>query len=302
MRQPMTEPLASRDLAAFVHAMEAGTIQGAAEALCLTQSAATKRIQQLERRLGAQLLVRGRNGVSPTELGRALYPRACEVLAALHEAERTITGETGIEPLRLAASHTVGEFLLPAWLTEFRRADSTIQPRVDVVNSALVLEQLRSGRIEIGFVEGDDRLDEFDTVPVARDQILVVVGPGHRWARRSSLAAAELLDEPYIAREAGSGTRSIAEERLRGAGVRLTASFDLASLGGVKLSLAGGGFALISELAVQDEVRAGSLATVPLEGAKMERILFAVRADHAFPSNATKRFWEFLSRGRRRGL
>src|ERR1700729_1220149 len=72
----MPDPLSSRELAAFVAAVETGSVQGAAEALDLTQSATTKRIQALERRLGVALLRRGRRGVRPTQEGRALFPEA----------------------------------------------------------------------------------------------------------------------------------------------------------------------------------------------------------------------------------
>jgi len=289
-----TDPLASRELAAFAHAAEAGTIQGAAEALSLTQSAATKRIQQLERRLGVRLLVRSSSGVAPSEAGRALYPKACEALAALREAERSVRSLNEVEVLRLAASHTVGEFLLPAWLTRFRLAAAGVQPQVDVVNSTAVLELLRRREIEMGFVEGEDRLDDYELLAVARDQIHVVVAPSHRWAKRRSLDAEELTREPYVAREAGSGTRSVAEGRLRLAGVKLTASFDLASLGGVKLALAGGGFSLISRLAVREELQAGTLAAIPVAGASMDRTLFAVRNRDSLRSPGATRFWRFL--------
>lgn len=104
-------------------AVESGTVNGAADALDLTQSAVTKRIQALERRLGAELLRRGRLGVRPTEEGRALYPEAKQALVALAGAEDVVVElrERRGRFLSLAASHTIGEFLLPGWLAAFRR-------------------------------------------------------------------------------------------------------------------------------------------------------------------------------------
>ena len=116
------DPLSGGELAAFVAAVESGSIQDAADALALTQSATTKRIQSLERRIGQDLLFRGRHGARPTQLGQALYPLAKRALGALaeigeaaeqHNASRART-------LRLSASLTTGEFLVPAWLGAFR--------------------------------------------------------------------------------------------------------------------------------------------------------------------------------------
>src|ERR1700742_5336195 len=88
----MPDPLSCRELAAFVAAVETHSVQGAAEALDLTQSATTKRIRALERRLGVALLHRGRHGVRPTEEGMALYPEARRGLDALALAERAVHG------------------------------------------------------------------------------------------------------------------------------------------------------------------------------------------------------------------
>jgi len=116
------DPLSGRELAAFVTAVESGTVQGAADALALTQSAATKRLLALERRVGRPLLERNAQGVRVTEAGAVLYPLAREALAALVTAETAVTSSRRDEPLVLHASRTVGETLLPRWLASFRGA------------------------------------------------------------------------------------------------------------------------------------------------------------------------------------
>lgn len=113
---PLGDPLSGRELAAFVTAVETGTVQGAADELALTQSAATKRLQALERRVGRSLLERTAQGVRSTEVGAVLYPLAREALAALARAETAVTAPGQDEPLRIHSSRTVGETLLPQWL------------------------------------------------------------------------------------------------------------------------------------------------------------------------------------------
>ena len=290
----MPDPLSSRDLAAFVAAVETGSVQGASEALDLTQSATTKRIQALERRLGAVLLVRGRNGVRPTDEGMALYPEARRGLDALALAEGAVAGHRATRPLRIAASHTVGEALLPTWLTAFRAELPGVHPQVDVVNSPAAIAAVRENRADVGFVEGLDPLDGLDTKVVARDRIVLVVAADHRWAHRRFVNPRELTKGRWISRESGSGMRAVATAALAEVGVKLEPDLSLASLEGVKRSLAAGGFALISELALEPDLAAGRLVTLPLKGVTIERSLIAIRRTAGRPHEQARRFWAWL--------
>jgi DNA-binding transcriptional LysR family regulator len=290
----MSDPLSSRELAAFAAAVETGSVQGAAEALDLTQSATTKRIQALERRLGVGLLHRGRHGVRPTEEGMALYPEARRGLDALAQAEQAVAGARAARPLRIAASHTIGEALLPTWLTAFRAELPGVHPQVDVVNSTGAIAQVREGGADVGFVEGLDPLDEFETKVVARDEIVLAVAAGHRWAHRRAVNPKELAGGRWISRESGSGMRAVAAAALAERGVELKPDLSLASLEGVKRSLAAGGFALISNLALEPDLGAGRLVTVPLKDLKIERSLTAIRRPSGHPTEEARRFWSWL--------
>ncbi|MDO8184926.1 LysR family transcriptional regulator [Conexibacter sp. JD483] len=297
MGELTANPLPSADLAAFVAAFEAGTMRGAADTLELTQSAVTKRVAALERRTGATLLERGRFGVRPTGAGRVLYPEAKRVLAALRDAEEALASHQrdGGPSLALAASHTVGEFLLPDWLARFRGELPTVHAQVDIVNSAGVIAALRERRAQIGFVEGRDPLGSLEPLVVHRDEIAVVVSTAHRWARRRSLRAAELRGQPYVAREAGSGTRMVATAALAEQDVALEPLLELASAESVKRALAAGGFALLSRLAVDAEQRNGTLRTVPLRDVPLARELRAVRDPRRALPRQAERFWSWLA-------
>jgi DNA-binding transcriptional LysR family regulator len=290
----MPDPLSARELAAFAAAVETGSVQGASEALDLTQSATTKRIQALERRLGVSLLIRGRHGVRPTDEGKALYPEARRGLDALALAEQAVATHRAARPLRIAASHTVGEALLPTWLTTFRAELPGVHPQVDVVNSPAAIAAVREGHADVGFVEGLDPLDGLETKVVARDQIVLVVAAGHRWANRRAVNPRELAGGRWISRESGSGTRAVAATALAGVGVELQPDLSLASLEGVKRSLAAGGFALISELALEPDRGAGRLVTVPLKDLHIERSLVGIRRVGGHPHEQARRFWSWL--------
>ena len=289
-------PLSSVELATFVAAMDAGSVHGAADALNLTASAATKRLQSLERQLGVALFERGRFGLRSTDAGRLLYPEARQALLALARARDTVaaTRERRDRRVSLAASHTVGEFLLPAWLAGFQRGHPGTRAQVDVVNSPGVLAAVRDGDADVGFVEGVDALDGLETLTVFEDELVVVVAASHRWARRRDVRAGELTKEPFVSREQRSGTRAVADAALATAGVTLAPAVEVASIQGVKRALPTRGFAIMSPLAIEAEVSAGTLRGLPVRDVALTRRLHAVRRPGGRPSAAAAAFWAWI--------
>jgi DNA-binding transcriptional LysR family regulator len=161
-------------------------------------------------------------------------------------------GRDGVE-LHLISSLTVGEFLLPAWLAQFRELRPDVRPALELANSRAVLEAVREDHREIGFVEGNASLRGLQTLTLARDEIVVAVAASHPWARRRALHARDLTSESYITREASSGTRAVAQAALAHAGIELEPTLQMASTQSLKRTLASGGFTLISRLAIEDE-------------------------------------------------
>ncbi len=289
-----SETLSSRDLAAFAAAMDSGSIQGAAEALHLTQSAATKRIQSLERHLGLRVLDRGRNGVTPTEAGRRLYPEARRALDALEAAVEAALGTGAKGTIKLASSRTVGGYILPGLLGRFRDSHPDLRPQVSVTNSPGVLGLIREGEASIGFVEGDDPLDDLQQHVVANDRIVVAVSSAHAWAGLEQIDSRSLAYGAYVTREPGSGTRAVAEHRLERVGVSLEPEIEMASLEGVKRGIAQRGFTLISSRAVEAEVRSGSVVTLALSDVNLERQLTAVRTGDDEFNRPAEQLWQWL--------
>jgi DNA-binding transcriptional LysR family regulator len=296
VRASVANPLAGSELAAFVAAVEAGSVHGAADALQLTQSAVTKRIQMLERRVRGRLFERGRFGMRPTELGRTVYPAAKRALDALGSVAELVelSRAQGSMDLRLSASQTIGEFLLPGWLADFRRERPDVHPQLEIVNSQDALEAIRENRSEVGFVEGPDSPAGVQTLTIARDEIVVVVVAEHPWARRRAVTVSDLATESYLTREAASGTRAVATAALARAGIELTPDLQAASAESLKRALVGGGFTLISRLTIEAEERAGVLVGLPVRGVDLHRELRAIRRRRPALSTAARAFWRWL--------
>ena len=289
------EPLPSRELAAFVAALEAGTIGAAAGSLSLTQSAVTKRLQNLERHVGCSLLTRSHSGVHPTAAGEALYPEAKAALASLGRAAETLDRErvAGERRLRISASHTIGTFLLPRWLAAFEATGKAI-PQVSVVNSRDVIAAVHNREADIGFLPDAAALDDLDALEVGKDELVVVVGREHAWAGGDSVAPTQLNSQPFFTREEGSGTRAASLAGLGRLGVDLHPALETSSTEALKLSVRRGGFTMMSSLAITEEIRHEQLHALRLIGGRMARRLFAVKRHDAPGTGATRRFWGWL--------
>lgn len=180
MALPADAPgLASLDL--FVSVVQLGSLSAAASAHGISQPSASARIRQLERQLGLELLTRGPNGSVPTSAGRMVAEWAQRVLDPLDDLLRSTAAlRAGNETnVRVAASYTIAEHLLPRWLSALRRVHPDVDVELLVVNTAGVLDQVRAGDVELGFIEGAGPVQGLQTRVVAHDDLVVVVDPTH---------------------------------------------------------------------------------------------------------------------------
>jgi len=236
----------------------------------------------LEGQLGLALIERSPRGSKLTPAGALVAGWA---QAAVDAAESLDAGLTALRRerdsrLRIAASMTVAEYLLPAWLTALRAVDPGAVVALSAVNSAEVAQAVLADAADIGFVEGPGTPDGLHAEPVGRDALTLVVGPSHPWARRrSGVPAAELARTALVSREAGSGTRGYLEEALRAqAGLeRVPSAAELSSTTAIKAAVAAGAApAVLSSLAVAAELAAGTLRQVPVTGVNLTRTIRAV--------------------------
>jgi DNA-binding transcriptional LysR family regulator len=260
---------------------ELGSIGRAAAQAGISQPSASKRLSTVERRLGLVLVDRTRRGSALTPDGRAVAGWAYRVL---EEFDNLLTGAEALRThrdaeLRVAASMTVAEHLVPGWLGELRGSLPGVYVGLQVTNSERVADLVRDGEVDLGFVESPGTLPDLTGRRVATDRLVVVVATGHAWSRRRSpVTAPELAATPLVVREHGSGTRETLDTALRrlGAGP-VTPLLELGSNAAVRNAVvAGAGPAVISELAVAGDLADGRLVRVDVEGLDLRRALRAV--------------------------
>ncbi|HEY1701722.1 MAG TPA: LysR family transcriptional regulator [Trebonia sp.] len=262
-----------------------GSLGLAASEHGISQPAVSTRIRRLERRLGVSLIERSTRGSRLTPDGELVagWAQAAIDAAAALDAGIMSLHERSDAVLRVAASMTVAEYLLPGWLTALRTRDPQTAVALTSGNSAAVAAAVLGGTADIGFTESPELPPGLASYQVGTDRLTVVVPPGHPWTRRrSGITAAELAETPLVAREPGSGTRGHLEEALRAqAGVdRVPPVAELSSTTAIKSAVAAGiGPAVLSALAVAPELAAGTLHPVKVTGLELARSLLAVWAE-----------------------
>jgi DNA-binding transcriptional LysR family regulator len=264
----------------LVQVAELGSVGKAARATGIAQPSATKRLAALERRARLPLLVRGPQGSALTDDGKLVVAWAVKLLAAADEFQTSLGAlrSSRAATLRIAASMTIAEALLPRWLHDLRRVSPSVHVGLTVTNSTEVARLvLGTSDVDLGFVEGPGVLEGLASRVVGVDELIVVVTPAHPWARRRrALVAAELAATPLVVREEGSGTRETLD-RVLARHDPVTPQLALGSNAAVKgAAVAGIAPAVLSRHAVEAELGAGSLVAVEVTDLRLERRLRAV--------------------------
>jgi DNA-binding transcriptional LysR family regulator len=288
-------------LEALVAVARTGSLNTAADELGRTQQAVSSRIAALEAQTGVALVRRTTRGSTLTPAGVVVVEWAATLLdqaARLDAGLATLRHDRQVK-LQVAASQTIAERLLPRWLLELdtettsATAVSGAQAELRVGNSGAVADWVRTGSVEIGFVEGPRAPSGCRSRVIGRDELVLVVAARHRWAaRRAAVTPVELAATALVTREPGSGTRLALEQALEAA--LESARRSIATTGGAvtqpvepvaELSttaavrtavLAGAGPAVLSALVVAEDVAVGRLRVVPLTGLDLRRSLRAI--------------------------
>ncbi|MBI5718091.1 MAG: LysR family transcriptional regulator [Burkholderiales bacterium] len=248
-----------RQLEVFVATARAGSTRSAAERVARSQSAASAAIADLEATLGALLFDRVRRRLLLNENGRALLPKAASLLDHAAELEHLFTGAHAA-PLRVAASLTIGEVLLPDLVALWKQSHPLSPVHISVANSTGVIAAVAAFHVDVGFIEGPLTHPDLSVRPWLSDELVVVAAPGHPLARARRAGAERLRALRWAVREPGSGTREASDRWLLEHLGSFEIGFELGSTETLK-RLVGTGAAVgcLSRHAVASDLAAGTL-------------------------------------------
>lgn len=266
-----------KQLEVFIKVAESGSFSKGAEATFITQSTVSQHISALENEFGLKLLDRTGKGALLTEAGKLLLDRARRLVDYAREIPLAIGRFKGLEEaaLNIAGSSIPAEYMIPAALPLLLGRFPGITINLLQGDSREVLEKVVAEEVEVGVVGGQFAEEGLQFTPLASDELVLIAPAGHRWAAPGTICKDDLLAEPFVLREPGSGTGKASTRALRAAGIdtaRVRVTAHLGSNEAVKRGvMAGLGVSFVSALSVQRELAQGALVQVPVAEVRIDR-------------------------------
>lgn len=257
--------LSLRQLEIFERIATTGSVTRAGEKLLLTQSAVSMALSQLEQLSATPLFERSGRRLLLNDSGRLLLKDAREILLAVKRVEQQLQGDSEqlVGELLVGGSTTIGNYLLPALLGTFAKLYPKTRVELRVGNTQQVAEWLETGDLDIAFVEGPCHSRRLVAVHWRNDELVVVTGPEHFWAREKKVTPEMLALAPWIMREKGSGTREIFEDAMDKARISYAIALEFGHTEAIKNGVASGlGVSCLSRVAIHRELEYGLLVEV----------------------------------------
>lgn len=254
----------------------------AADELHLTQPAITSQIKSLEEGLGIALFDRISRDIRLTPAGTTLLQYVRQIEAISNDAVAALApfgGQEGIE-ISIGASHTIAVYLLPRLLLTLQKDWPKLRIHIMGGSTNEILHALTMHQIGVGLIEAPAFRPDLKIEVFGEDELALIVRPDHRWAEKTELRAAELVQEPILLREVGSGMRKFVEEYLEKNGVlrqQLRTSIDMNSTEGILAAVeAGLGIGFVPCAVLDKVLMTGSVKVIPLVKGPVRRQLSIV--------------------------
>jgi DNA-binding transcriptional LysR family regulator len=253
---------------------ETGSFTGAGRRLHVSQSAVSRQILLLEGELNEPLFWRIKRKVKITPAGEALLQLAIRVFDDIKETTTTITEtqEKLTGTVRLVGGMTVSLYVFPTLLREFRRLHPEVDVKVITGSAERLLRKLRSGAADLGLLTLPVDEPDLITVPVMREELMLVTYPSHPLAKRSRVEPADLVRQPFVLYEPGSNTRRVIDELFIKEKIQPRMVMQTENVEIIKAMVKCGiGITIISQQAVEREVKEGQLAACRIGGHTLVR-------------------------------
>ncbi|MEQ1311197.1 LysR family transcriptional regulator GigC [Acinetobacter sp. XH1639] len=284
-----------RQLAVFVAVAQEGTVTKASDAVRLTQSAASMALADLEDGLGAPLFDRLGKRLQLNDLGRFLLPQALEILGRCESFEQAAKGELQSIDLRLGATLTISDYLMPDLMADFLQKHPQAHLQLQVGNTRQMIEAVNQFQLDLALIEGSCHLPQLQCIHWRDDELAVCCAPDHPLAKLDRpITPADFHEVEWILREEGSGTREVFDnailQDLPDANIRLTLGHNEAIL---KIVAGGLGMSCVSRLAIEPLEEKGQLVILNTPYWQLTRPLYMLVHRQKYQGPGLKAFLHF---------
>lgn len=261
-----------KQLQVFVAIARQESVSLAAEALSLSQSATSSALAELERQSDCLLFDRLGKRLHLNALGQQLLPQAVALLDQAKAIEDLLQGQMGFGSLEVGATLTIGNYLATLLLGDFMQRHPECRARLQVSNTASIVQRVAHHELDLGLIEGQCQHPEIEVQPWVRDELVVFCAPQHPLAAQPVAPLEALVQEAWILREPGSGTRLTFDQAMRHCPERLNIRLELEHTEAIKRAVESGlGIGCISRLALRDAFRRGSLVPITTPSLDLSR-------------------------------
>lgn len=282
-----------RQLEVFTEVLKSGSTTQASVVLALSQSAVSAALADLEGQLGVQLFDRVGKRLVINEHGRLLYPKALALLEQAGEIEQLFRHDGGA--LRIAASSTIGNYMLPEMIARYRQDFPATPLELNVGNSQDVIVAVADFRVDLGLIEGPCHMPELVTQPWLEDELVVFAAPDNPLAGQP-LTLAMLANAPWILRERGSGTREVLDHLLLAHLPHFQLVMELGNSEAIKHAVRHGiGISCLSRRVIGEQLASGALVELQLPLPPLIRTLYLIHHRQKHISNALQRFLSYCT-------
>ena len=282
-----------RQLEVFTEVLKCGSTTQASSALSLSQSAVSAALSDLETQLSVRLFDRVGKRLVVNEHGRLLYPKAMALLEQAGEIEHLFQSEAGA--LRIAASSTIGNYILPKMIAGYRRDFPAVPLELNVGNSRDVINAVADFRVDLGLIEGPCHMPDLLTQTWQQDELVVFAAPDHPLLQ-APVTLDALAQAPWILREARSGTREVVEHILLSHLSHFDLVMELGNSEAIKHAVRYGiGISCLSRRVIEEQLQTGVLVEVPVPLPRLNRALYLIHHRQKHMSKALERFLSYCS-------
>ncbi|MBI5816564.1 MAG: LysR family transcriptional regulator [Nitrospinae bacterium] len=293
----MLNQITIHQLDLFLVAAKLKNFSRAADQMAISQPAFSAQIIKLEKILGSPMFERIGRRIELTDAGMAFEVYAQRTIGALREGKQAIDDMTKkvVGTLRLGASTTVANYILPEFLGKYKKAHPQGKVEMMVGNTNQIEQSLLRGEVDLGIVEGPVKNNNIETYLFKNDELVVIFSSTHSWKNRRTVSMDELKKEPLIIRERGSGTRKVFMDQVDFDHNPLNVVMELGDTEAIKKSAqANLGVAVVSRAAITSELKDKSLRCASLDGVSLRRKLTLIILKNRYLSNPLKAFTAIL--------
>ena len=292
-----------RELKTFCAVVEQESFSKAGQVVHLSQPTVSLQIKALENELNVQLLDRLDRKIILTAAGQILYQHAKEILERVDHVKGALCESTGQKiygKIIIGTGVTIGESIMPQLLGLFKKKYPLVEISLKILDTSAIIKQMLSHKLDLGIVGADVHHNDLDLEKFTSDSLILIVHPSHPFAAREEITLEELLEEPILVREEGSGTRIgiCSEFKKRGiseSGMNIV--MELGSTGAIVQAVqANHGIAFVNQQIVQDKLKSGILKKVPIKDFEIKKEFYLVLHQKKTKSKLLEAFLRFLSK------